>query len=99
MINPNNILAVLCMASVTYITRVAGFAALKNRRLSPRAMSVLRVAPGCVLVSLIAPNFVSGNPADMLALGVTVLAATRFSILPTVLIGMAAAALFRQLLP
>ncbi len=91
----SNALTALCMASVTYLTRIAGFAALRNRRLSPRLMSVLRVAPGCVLVSLLAPNVVSGELADMLALAATLIAALRLPMLPTVLIGMAAAALFR----
>lgn len=98
MINPDNALTVLCMASVTYLTRVAGFVAIKNRRLSPRAATMLKAAPGCVLISLIAPCLVSGEPAEMLTLALTVLVAMRCSMLPTVLMSMACAALLRAFL-
>src|SRR5256885_13606530 len=47
--------------------------------------------PGCVLISVIAPAFVSERPADLLALVVTLVAASRLPILPTVLIGIASA--------
>jgi hypothetical protein len=43
------------------------------------------------------PHFVSDNPADLLALAITFLAATRLSMLPTVLIGIASAGLLRHL--
>lgn len=52
--------------------------------------------PGCVLISVIAPAFVSEQPANLLALAVTVLAAMRFSLLPTVMIGVAATGLLRH---
>jgi uncharacterized membrane protein len=54
--------------------------------------------PGCVLISVIAPAFVSRSLADLLALGITLLAATRLSLLPTVVIGAAAAGLLRHLI-
>jgi uncharacterized membrane protein len=46
---------------------------------------------------VIAPDFVSDNPADLLALAITFLVATRLSMLPTVLIGIASAGLLRHL--
>jgi uncharacterized membrane protein len=55
-------------------------------------------APGCVLISVIAPNFVSSNPADLIALALTVAAATRLSLLPTVLIGVISAGLLRHVM-
>jgi uncharacterized membrane protein len=51
-----------------------------------------------VLISVIAPDFVSDKPADLLALAITILAATRFSMLPTVIIGISAAGLCRYLI-
>ena len=51
---------------------------------------------GRVLISVIAPAFVSDRPADLAALAITVFAATRVSLLPTVVIGVAAAGLFRH---
>jgi len=99
MIEPATLLTILLMASVTYLTRIGGYLLLRNRAFGPRAAAVMEAAPGCVLVALIAPNFASGRPADLLALAATVLAATRLSMLPTVLIGVAAAAGLRLLFP
>ena len=95
MIDPTTLLAILLMAAATYLTRLLGYLGLRNRRLGPRALAVMEAAPGCVLISVIAPVFVSGHPVDLLALAVTVLAATRFSMLPTVLAGVASAGLLR----
>lgn len=92
------LLTILLMALVTYATRIGGYVALRNRSLSPRAMAVLEATPGCVLISVIAPFFVSDEPAGLLALAVTLLAATRLPLLPTVLVGVGAAALLRSLM-
>lgn len=98
MIDPVNLLAIVLMASVTYLTRIGGYILLRNRSLSPRTMSVLEAAPGCVLLSVIAPAFVSDQPADLIALALTIAAATRLSLLPTVIVGVGSAALLRYLL-
>lgn len=96
MIQLTTLLAILAMAGVTYMTRALGYLALRNRNLSERTITVMEAAPGCVLISVIAPYFVNDNPADLIALVVTLIAATRFSMLPTVLIGVAAAGILRQ---
>ncbi|ENR62114.1 AzlD family protein [Brucella abortus] len=98
MIDPRVALTILAMASVTYLTRIGGYVLLRNRTLSNRAMAVMEAAPGCVLISVIAPDFVSDKPANLIALAVTFFAATRFSMLPTVLIGMGAASICRYLI-
>lgn len=90
------LLTLVLMAVVTYLTRIAGFIAFRNRPLSRRAKAVLESIPGCVLISVIAPAFVSSHPANMLALGITLLAAMRFSILPTVVISIVATGFMRQ---
>jgi uncharacterized membrane protein len=95
MIDPMTVLAILAMAGMTYLTRIGGYVVLRNRTLSPRAMAVMEAAPGCVLISVIAPDFVSKNPADLAALAITVLAATRLSMLPTVVVGVASAGMLR----
>ena len=97
MIHQSTLLVIAGMACVTYLTRLLGYVVLRNRVLSPRARAVLEAAPGCVLISVIAPAFTSGNPYDLLALGITALAATRLSMIGTVLIGIAAAAALRYL--
>ncbi|MCW5719736.1 MAG: AzlD family protein [Devosia sp.] len=99
MIEPLTLLTIVLMAGATYFTRIAGYLFLRNRTLSPRLVTVMESAPGCVLIAVIAPNFVSGRPADVIALAVTVLAASRLPILPTVVIAILSAGLLRALLP
>ncbi|TPK77993.1 AzlD family protein [Mesorhizobium sp. B2-4-18] len=98
MIDAATPLTIVLMAGVTYLTRIGGYVVLRNRVLSPRATAVMEAAPGCVLISVIAPAFVSRNPADLAALAITLVAATRLSMLPTVLIGVASASLLRHLI-
>ena len=97
MIHATTVLTVVLMATATYLTRIGGYVMLRSRALSPRATAVMEAAPGCVLIAVIAPDFVSRNPADLAALAITLLAATRLPILPTVVIGVAAAGLLRHL--
>ena len=89
---------ILLMAAVTYLTRVSGYLLLRHRTLNRRATAVMEATPGCVLISVIAPHFASSCPADLLSLGITLLAATRLPVLPTILIGVASAGLLRHLL-
>lgn len=96
MIDMATLLTIVLMAGVTYLTRIGGYVVLRNRVLSARATAVMEAAPGCVLISVIAPAFVSRHPADLLALAITFIAATRLSMLPTVLIGVASAGLLRH---
>ena len=98
MISFDSILVILGMLCVTYGTRLIGFFALRNRTLSKRAAKVMDAAPGCVLVSVIAPYFASDKPHELIAIALTVLAASRLSMLPTVLIGVAASGMFGYLL-
>lgn len=91
--------AVFCaMLGVTYSTRLLGFFALRNRTLSPRAQTVMAAAPGCVLISVIAPYFVSDKPHELIAIALTVWAASRFSMLPTVLIGVCSSGILGYLM-
>lgn len=90
-------LTVLAMMCATYTTRVAGYMVLRNLSLSPRAMNALEAAPGCVLISVLAPNFASDKPVELAALVITMLAAARLSLFQTMLVSMAAAATLRFL--
>lgn len=98
MIDAMNVMAIVLMASVTYLTRILGYLLLRNRSISARTAKVMDAAPGCVLIAVIAPHFVANRPADLIALAVTLLAATRLSMLPTVLIGVATAGVLRHFL-
>lgn len=93
------VLTILLMALVTYCTRIGGYLLLSGRHISPRTAKVMEVAPGCVLVAVLAPNFASGKVADLAALAVTVFAATRCSLLVTVLVGVGSGWLLRQVMP
>jgi uncharacterized membrane protein len=94
----HTVLTILLMATATYLTRTVGYIALRNRKLSARSMAVLEAVPGCVLISVIAPAFVSDQPADLIALAITLFAAMRLSMFPTVVIGIASAGLLRHLM-
>ncbi|GLQ30862.1 AzlD family protein [Litoribrevibacter albus] len=98
MIDSLTLATILLMALTTYLTRILGYVAVHNRTLSPRLMAVLENVPGCVLISVIAPRFVSDRPSDLLALVITIVAATRLSLLPTVIIGVVSTGLLRQFL-
>ncbi|MDO4641469.1 MAG: AzlD family protein [Neisseria sp.] len=98
MISWASFLTILGMLVVTYTTRLIGFFALRNRLLSPRAAAVMEAAPGCVLISVIAPHFVSDKPNELVAMVITLIAASRLPMLPTVLIAVASSGLLGYLM-
>jgi len=98
MIHTPTVIAILFIAATTYLTRILGYVLLKNRSLTNKQRQIMEVVPGCVLISVIAPYFVRDNPADMIAIIITLIAASRFSLLPIVAISMASAALLRLVL-
>ena len=98
MIHSTTLGAILLVAATTYLTRILGYVLLKNKTLSNKQRKILEVIPGCVLISVIAPYFVKDNVADLLAIAITLIAASRFSLLPTVVISMLSAALLRTVL-
>lgn len=98
MIHSTTLVAILLVAATTYLTRILGYVLLKNKTLSNKQRKILEVMPGCVLISVIAPYFVKDNVADLLAIAITLIAASRFSLLPTVVISMLSAALLRTVL-
>ncbi|UJA05018.1 AzlD family protein [Acinetobacter johnsonii] len=98
MIHSTTLIAILLVAATTYLTRILGYVLLKNKTLSNKQRKILEVVPGCVLISVIAPYFVKDNVADLLAIAITLIAASRFSLLPTVVISMLSAALLRSVL-
>ena len=68
LIHWSSVLTIVLMAAATYLTRIVGFLALRNRTLGKRAVTVMEAAPGCVLISVIAPDFVADKPADLAAI-------------------------------
>ena len=98
MIDVATLVTIVGMAVVTYLTRALGFLLLRNRTLGPQLTQVLNAAPGCVLIAVIAPKFVTGQPADLIALGLTVYAASRFSILSVVVFAVVVTGALRAML-
>jgi branched chain amino acid efflux pump len=88
MIPAADLLTIALMALTTYATRIGGYLLLRNRTLSPRAQVMMESAPGCVLISVIAPVFVSRNPADLVALTLMIgAAALRWPMLAVMALG------------
>ncbi len=83
------------MALVTYATRVSGYLLLRNRVLSARMRRMLEAIPGCVLIAVIAPAFATQNIANLLALALTLLLASRCSFVVTVVGSIVLTALLR----
>jgi len=98
MISSASLVTIFGMATVTYATRTMGFLLLRNRKLSPRARAVLDVAPGCVLISAIAPHFVSPHPEELIALFITLVFAWKSPMLVTVAAGVSSLAFLKYLL-
>lgn len=97
MLDSMSFMTIVLMAITTYLTRISGFLLLRNKTLSPRMQYVMESMPGCVLISVIAPVFVSKDPATLVALAITAIAATRLGLLSTICIGVASAGLLRHL--
>jgi uncharacterized membrane protein len=99
MIPVANLLTIALMALATYVTRIGGYVLFRNRELSPRTRVMMESAPGCVLISVIAPHFVSHRPSDLIALAIMVMAAAlRWPMLPVMALGVASAWFLRQAL-
>ncbi|KGT48009.1 MULTISPECIES: AzlD family protein [Acinetobacter] len=98
MIQMSTFIAILLVALTTYCTRILGYVLLKNKTLSKRQQKILQIIPGCVLVSMLVPYFLPEHPVDLIAIVLTLCAASRFSMLPTILISMVSAAFLRSLL-
>jgi uncharacterized membrane protein len=98
MISLTNLATIALMAATTYLTRLGGYLLLRNRRIDGRAKRVMEAAPGCVLLAVISPNFVSSRPADLAALTITAFAASRLPMLVTVTIAIATTGILRQII-
>ena len=98
MIHSTAFLTIILMALVTYATRILGYVALSNRVLSARTRAVLAAAPACVLLAVISPAFVTPRLAALLALAITIIAASRLPMIATVAVAMVASATLRLIL-
>ncbi len=95
-LDPMALVAILAMALVTYLTRLAGFLAAGRIRLSGRAKAAFDAIPPAVLVAVIAPTVLATGWQETAAALVTAVAATRLPLLATVAVGVAVVVLLRQ---
>lgn len=97
-INQHAFLTIILMGLVTYLTRIGGYLLFRNCHY-PRLERILEIVPGSVLISLIAPAFVTGRIADLIALLLTILTAIRCSFLITLIVAIGSAGILRYLIP
>ena len=94
-IDPTTLVAILAMAAVTYLTRIAGLLFAGRLALSGHAKAAFDAIPPAVLVAVIAPSaLATGWPETMAAL-LTAIAATRLPLLATVAVGVVAVVVLR----
>jgi len=85
-----NLVAILGMAAVTYLTRIAGLALAGRLDLSPRAQAAFDAIPPAVLVAVIAPSALATGWPETGAALLAALAATRLPLLAVVAVGVLA---------
>ena len=91
-------LAIFGMGGVTYLTRVGGPLLLARVTLSPRLDAWLARIPGAVIMSIVAPAVFGSGPAELIAGGVTLLAAWKTRSLPLAMVaGVLAVIICRRL--
>ncbi|HIV54413.1 MAG TPA: AzlD domain-containing protein [Candidatus Anaerobiospirillum stercoravium] len=93
-----DLLAIAGMASATYFTRICGFLWLKKHQLSPRARAVLESSPCCVMVSVVAPSFITTDPKTLVALLCSVGLSFKCSLGVTIVLSVIIMALLQNLL-
>lgn len=91
-------LAILGMAVVTYLTRIAGLLVADRLALTGRAKAAFDAIPPAVLVAVIAPTALATGWAETAAAAITAVAALRLPLLGTVAVGVAAVVILRSLL-
>lgn len=96
-VDPITLAAILAMAAVTYLTRVAGLFVADRLVLSGRAKAAFDAIPPAVLVAVIAPAALTTGWPETVAAAITVFAATRLPLLGTIVVGVAAVVLLRSL--
>ena len=92
------VLAILAMAAVTYMTRIAGLFVADRLVLTGRAKAAFDAIPPAVLVAVIAPTALTTGWAEALAAAITVVAAFRLPLLGTVAVGVVSVVVLRALL-
>lgn len=96
--DPLNLAAILGMAVVTYLTRIAGLALADRLTRSARAQAAFDAIPPAVLIAVIAPSALATGWPETAAAAVTALAATRLPLLAVVAVGVASVVVLRAVM-
>ncbi|MCP4024471.1 MAG: AzlD domain-containing protein [Desulfobacteraceae bacterium] len=81
------IITILGMALVTYVTRILGFyISDKITRMPPKLEQALKYIPGTIIISIIAPQIVSGGSVTVTASIICTAAALLFRNLVAVMV-------------
>ena len=84
------IVLIVALGLATFATRIGGHLILSRfERINPRVEAALDAVPAAVLTAIVAPAAFAAGSAEAIASIATVAAALRFSILPTLAIGVA----------
>lgn len=97
-LDTTTLLAIIAMAVVTYITRIAGLFVADRLVLTGRAKAAFDAIPPAVLVSVIAPTALTTGWAEAIAAAITAIAAFRLPLLATVAVGVASVVVLRNVL-
>lgn len=92
------LLAIIAMAVVTYLTRIAGLFVADRLVLTGRAKAAFDAIPPAVLVSVIAPTALTTGWAEAVAAAITSVVAFRLPLLATVAVGVVSVVVLRNLI-
>jgi uncharacterized membrane protein len=95
-IDTTTLLAILAMAVVTYITRIAGLFVADRLVLTGRSKAAFDAIPPAVLVAVIAPTALTTGWAEAIAAAITAVAAFRLPLLATVAVGVVSVVVLRN---
>jgi uncharacterized membrane protein len=98
MMDYSSLLAILGMATVTYLTRIGGYLLMRDRTLGPRATAALDAVPAAILTAVIAPSVLAAGPAEAVAGLITAVAAFRLPLLATIAVGVGSLVILRAVL-
>ena len=90
--------AILAMAVVTYLTRIAGLFVADRLVLTGRSKAAFDAIPPAVLVAVIAPTALTTGWAEAIAAAITAAVAFRLPLLGTVAVGVIAVVVLRNVL-
>jgi uncharacterized membrane protein len=87
--DPASVAAILGMAAVTYLTRIAGVLVGDRLVVRGRAKAAFDAIPPAVLMAVIAPSALATGWRETLAATIAAVAATRLPLLAVVAVGVA----------